>query len=206
MMSRRAIDSANASRNMANLRSLATQMQSFAADHGYFPPGFDKNFPATSGFATNRWPEILMEDSGAKPPREEYLSPTKRSVFQPELTWQPLNYAANVAVCYRTGGRRVRPANIRRAGEVVLLGDVTTKAGAEFTPHKNGHANFTPTSATLAADTPAAGRQTATFHTGAEAGQPEYRNRGKAHMVFVDGHIQAFKKGELKAKHFSINY
>lgn len=206
MMTRKVMDSAKATRNMANLRSLATQMQGFAADHGYFPPGFDTNFPSTSSLTKNRWPEILMENVGAKPPREEYLSPTKGSVLQPGMTWQPINYAANVAVCYRTGGKPVRPANIQRVGETVLLGDVTTKTGAESTPHKNGHATFTPTSATLTADTPDAGQQTATFHTGAEAGQPDYRNSGKAHMVFVDGHIQAFKEGELKAKHFSIRY
>jgi prepilin-type N-terminal cleavage/methylation domain-containing protein/prepilin-type processing-associated H-X9-DG protein len=206
VMTRRVMDSAKATRNMANLRSLASQIQSFAADQGYYPPGFDTNFPNTSSFTKNRWPEILMESSGAKPPREEYLSPTKGSKLEPGMTWQPINYATNVAVCYRTGGQRVRPANIQRPGETVLLGDVTTQAGAESTPHKNGFASFTPKGATLTADTPALGQQDASFWTGAGTGQPEYRNSGKAHMVFVDGHLEAFKEDELKAKHFSIKY
>ena len=206
MISRKAIDRAKATKNMANLRSLATQMQNFAADQGYFPPGFDSNFPANSSFTNIRWPEILLENIGAKPAREEYLSPTKGSKLEAGMTWQPLNYAANVAVCYRTGGKPVRTANIQRPNEVVLLGDVTTKQGAESTPHKNGHANLTPTNATLSADTPAAGQNTATFTTGTESGKPDYRNNGEAHMIFVDGHIQGFKQGALKAKHFSIRY
>ena len=205
-ITRKVMDSAKASRNMTNLRSLASQIQTFAADQGYYPPGFDENFPSTSSFTQKRWPEILLENSGAKPAREEYLSPTKGSKLEPGMTWQPINYATNVAVCYRTGGQRVRPANIQRPGETVLLGDVTTQAGAESTPHKGGLASFSPKGATLAADTPAAGQQTASFWTGAATGQPEYRNNGKAHMVFVDGHVQAFKEGELKAKHFSIKY
>lgn len=206
MISSKAIDYARATKNMANLRSLALQMQGFAADHGYFPPGFDENFPATSSFTKTRWPEILLENSGAKPTREEYLSPTKGSKLEPGMTWQPINYAANIAVCYRTGGKPVRPANIQRPNEIVLIGDVNTNSNAESTPHKNGFANFTPTSATLTAATPAAGQQPATFWTGAGTGQPDYRNNGRAHMVFVDGHLEAFRQGELKAKHFSIRY
>ena len=206
IISRKAIDRAKSTGNMANLRSLALQMKGFAADHWYFPPGFDSDFPANSDFTSGRWPEILLENSGAKPPREEYISPTKATALQPGLTWQPLNYAANVAVCYRTGGQRVRPANIQRPHETVLIGDVTTKAGEESTTYKNGNATFTPKGATLTADTPAAGQQEATFWTGAGTGQPEYRNSGRAHMIFVDGHIEAFRQGELKAKHFSIRY
>lgn len=206
MISRKATDRAKAGSNIANLRSLSTQMLSFAAEYGYYPPGFDSNFPSTSGFTSNRWPEILMESIGEKPARQEYLSPTKATLLEPGLTWQPLNYAANVTVCYRTGGERVRPASIKRPHETILIGDVTTKTGEESTTYKNGNATFTPKNATLTADNHTAGQQPASFWAGAGTGQPEYRNSGKAHMVFVDGHIEAFREGELKAKHFSIRY
>lgn len=203
---RTAIDRAKSTGNASNLRSLSTQMQRFASEYGYFPPGFDKDFPSTSQFTAIRWPEILLETSGLQPPSEEYLSPTKGTVLEPGLTWQPLNYAANVAVCYRTGGQRVRPANIHRPNEIVLIGDVTTKVGEENTKYKNGNATFSPTTPTLTAASPAAGQQPASFWTDVGTGQPDYRNSGSTQMIFVDGHLVAFKKGELKAKHFSISY
>jgi prepilin-type processing-associated H-X9-DG protein len=132
------------------------------------------------------------------------------------------NYAVNPFIFVQEGvnGHRayqVTPVQLRRPSEQILLGDALPRS--ESAPYGfsmivwwalrngTGNAGNPPVSPQTRANhriqLPA--NITEMTHDGG-AGLPAFRNRGKGHFLFADGHVEALMPDELIYKHFAISY
>jgi prepilin-type processing-associated H-X9-DG protein len=121
---------------------------------------------------------------------------------------------------YNNGrGWRVTPARLRRPSEQILLGDGLPRA--KDSPYgftmviywdllnsgRAGNSGNPPVSNPGRAD------RVINWPDGIEdmtddggKGLPAFRNRGKGHFLFADGHVEAMSPNDLKYKHFAISY
>jgi len=173
------------------------------------PPSNSPTFPWTAGwvhrFARNYAPN-------------EYLIPYGR--------WSnsPVNYAneATAEAAYENGTYipfpGVQPQNLQRPGSLILFCDVGVNAGENESPHTmwgpmvdgpNGIVNLfvsDPIGEQANGALPVTTDPAKDNDTGAGAGWPVYyRHDGLCNAVMADGHVQAFRNGEIQRRNFVSN-
>lgn len=205
---------AHATTSMSNLRQLGIATAVYSTENGHFPAGIETRGsdsyplwevlrPYTGGPDSKRNMSIeIWED----PKREIKVHPSGSAVITP-------SYSANrfIFVDSRTtegGGAnqsRVPDTALQRPSEAIALicAGQRSPSGWSIPILIGGIFNQQGNPAT--ADN---------FVTGAPITQPDadigngvrYRYNGRAHAVFVDGHVEAIAKGEIRERNLFINY
>lgn len=215
----RAMESARIANNTQRLRELGNLLGTYAGDFGHYPPGWDSGYTQgptkqdgspMSGRGmdlVNAWQDIWEIHEG-------WLSPTVEArLVGYNGSNQPTNYTGHPRILYNRGdvpGPPIAPIAIQRPSEVFLLCDGIPKNPADEndpTSAKNAQTGM---------------RQWYSFHnspisrgetalstqrsTGGDSNGPHFRNRGKCHVVFCDGHVESFEPGDFKVKHVSLSF
>lgn len=219
MGSRRALEGAKIASNITNLRNLGPIVGSVASDEGAYPPGW--SWPQSKS-----WANFVIEHLHGESQRQSdvLLSPMVAKSIPTNLKGPAItNYTVNPFIFapeYPAGqGWRVTTARLRRPAEQILLCDGLPRSEKEpygFTmvvmwdlinSGRAGNTGNPPTS------NPARSERVIRWPAGIEEmtfdgsrGLPAFRNRGKGHFLFADGHVEALTPDELKFKHFAISY
>ena len=216
----KAMESARIAHNTQKLRELGSLLGAYAGEYGHYPPGWDPNYdlgpPPLPGKAIpRRGMDITNAWQGFSEIHEGWLSPTVEGrLVAYNGSNQPTNYSGHPRILYNpsTGGDAtpIAPITIPRPSEVFLLCDAVPKNPADVNDpasaknaqtgilHWYEHINkpIRGSEVEIASESTSGGVPTG----------PDFRNRGKCHVVFCDGHVEAFEPGDFKQKHVSLAY
>lgn len=215
---RRAIESANIAKNVSNLRNMGVLVTNIADDYGSFPPGWS--------FAKGEsWADLVVRELHGDSAHQDslLLSPLVAKDIPGNLKQTAItNYSVNPFIFVQedpnnTRGYRVTPARLQRPSEQILLGDTLPRAekapygfsmvvwwGLRFNTGNTGNPPVSPPArANQIVQLPS---NIAEMTHDAGAGLPAFRNRGKGHFLFADGHIESLAPNELLFKHFALSY
>ena len=220
---KQARQSAMMAANVENLRNLGSVMLTLQDDNGGFPPGYN----ASTG---ESWATLVVAQvtGGSAKQDKILLAPTVTKSIPPQLNSEAIsNYAVNPMIFPDFAGQgadaaikyRVTTVKLNRPNAQILLGDSLPRSATA--PY--GHSMIiwwglrgAPTGNTW--DNPPVGNQAtsersialpkgiADFKTDSGKGLPAFRNRGKGHFLFADGHVESLAPSDLKQKHFAISY
>lgn len=205
--------------NLNNVRSLGTMVTALSQDNGAYPPGWS--------FAKGEsWADLVIDQMHGESINQDdiLLSPqvTKKSI-PPGLAGTAIsNYSVNPIVFPQEGPNglfyRVTPAKLRRPANQILLGDALPRNdeapyGFSMVVWWGLRAQATANSGTPPVSNRALGNNpvdlpgniTEMTNDGGK-GLPAFRNNGKGHFFFADGHVDTLSPEELKNKYFAISY
>lgn len=221
-ITRRIRESALMASNIQNLRSLGVSLKDIESDDGALPLGY--NWGTGVSWATR---VVESHTSGNALQDRIVLAPTVARSIPPNLKHETIsNYAVNPNILpdNRVAGGdyvpryRVTLAKLLRPQEQVILGDSLPRSTNASHGHSwiiwwalkgggSGNSNAEPPVANPAlAETPIRFPGDILKRTTDAQGYPAYRNRGKCHFLFVDGHVEAMSPDAVKQKHFAISY
>ena len=220
---RKALESARMAANLSNLRNAGSILMCLESDNGAFPPGYNWS----TGLS---WASLVVnyKTSGRAKQDKIVLSPVVAREIPPQLNSETIsNYGVNpmifpdnevingsVSSKYQTA-----PLRLLRPHQQILLGDALPRAAKvpygqsmglwwalRGGPTGNTWANppiASPATSERKITLPANLRRL--IHDSG-AGLPAFRNNGKGHFFFGDGHVEALVQDELKQKHFAVSY
>lgn len=220
---RRGLESARMAANIQNLRALGTAVKTLEDDNGAMPLGY--NWGSGVSWATL---VVQQQTQGLAKQDKIVLAPTVNSDIPPNFKYETIsNYAVNPIIFpdnTSEGGSvtmkyRVTALKLSRPSEQILLGDALPRSTNAPYGHSmivwwglRGGASGNTWSNPPVAD-PAAAETTVALPKNIEklkvdqnGGLPAFRNRGKGHFLFADGHVEALAPAQLKMKHFAISY
>ncbi len=206
-------DSARQAQNMSNLRQIGSALTLLSDEDGAFPYGW--NFDDGTSWGTH----VAMMVDGQPAFRGErgddsalqhpiLISPVQHQGPIPRFRATITNYSANINVMPPEYLTKVRLENIREPSSTILVGDGLWR-GVEDPPagHTHGLTWFLQTVNVDA--NPGQAINWPQFVLAGEpggGGEPFFRNNGKAHFVFADGHVGALRPEEISYGHYSINF
>lgn len=219
----RARESAFMASNITNLRSLGGVLLTVQEGNGALPLGY--NWSTGESWATL---VVAEATSGNAKQDRIVLAPTVARDIPPQLNHETIsNYAVNPIIFpdnISEGGTstikyRMSPLRLTRPNEQIFLGDslprsATAKHGHSMIvwwglrggPSGNSWSNppvANPSSSERPISLPK-GIEDLKVDSG--SGLPAFRNRGKGHFLFADGHVEALAPSQLKQKHFAVSY
>jgi len=197
-----------------NAKQVGLAFQLYIDDHEFFPPG------RIAGYT--QWDLCVGMYAGGK---EGALSPEART----ELFMCPsvkvrnngtrLNYSANPNVCkeVREGVGQVKPTELRRPGDTIIMGD-----GIQYTPDGDSHAIFWGVEGSNGREIYwNDGEETkgnSAIRGGNDIDGPvdpidpsgsnfRYRHGGgQVNLLFADAHAERLSKGKVRDRHVYTNY
>lgn len=209
--------------NIGNLRNLGSVLQTLQDDNGGLPAGYNSS-------TGQSWATLVVAQVTGGTARQDkiLLAPTVGKPVPAQFVYEAIsNYAVNPAIfpdyAVQNGAAtlkyRVTGLKLNRPSEQILLGDALPRSAAA--PY--GHSMIiwwglrgAPTGNTWdnppVANPATAGRSIVLpkgivdLKTDSGAGLPAFRNRGKGHFLFADGHVEALAPADVKQKHFAISY
>lgn len=219
----RARESVQMAANIENLRNLGNVVLLLQEDNGALPLGY--NWATGESWATL----VVAQVTGGSAKQDKIvLAPTVEDTIPPQLNSETIsNYAVNPMIFpdnTSQGGTavmkyRVTSLKLSRPHEQILLGDsLPRSAGTKYghsmiiwwglrgAPTGNSWANppvANPATSGRAITLP---KGIAKFKFDSGGGLPAFRNRGKGHFLFADGHVESLAPSDLKQKHFAISY
>lgn len=210
---RRALTSARISNNMQRLRDLGQVFTTYSAEYGHYPPGWDSSYGLGPTDENNqpmngRGPDLVNAYLGLTQLDERWLSPmVQAKLVAYTKGGQPTNYSGHPALCYNADDRPdpLPSSVVSRPSETFLLLDGISKA---TTSNRNCQTSvrqwysYESVTDTRRANKPLPVKPSG----GVESNGPDFRNRGKCHVVFCDGHVEAFAPGDFKVKHVSLRF
>lgn len=219
----RARESALMAANISNLRNLGGVLLSLQEDNGALPLGF--NWSTGESWATL---VVNQVTNGSAKQDKIVLAPTVERDILPQLNHETIsNYAVNPIIFpdnTSEGGTaavkyRIAPLKLSRPNEQIFLGDSLPRSkdakhshsmiiwwGLRGGPSGNSWAN-PPVANPAAAERPITLlKGIVDFTVDSGGGLPAFRNRGKGHFLFADGHVEALAPSALKQKHFAVSY
>jgi prepilin-type N-terminal cleavage/methylation domain-containing protein/prepilin-type processing-associated H-X9-DG protein len=212
-------DSARSAQSSSNLRQIGTALLLVEQEEGAFPVSW--NYGARRGWATVV--ATMVSDRPAstggtgmrdpsRPIQEELLiSPQEHQGPIPNHTETITNYAVNWIVMPDSateGGvdnrkYSTRVEHLSQASRLILAGDCLPRGPNMPAGHSmtimwfvRGLQNSNPE-----------GRAVSDAEAAMEVsgqGHPAFRNKGRAHFVFADGHVDALAPSELTNGHFQV--
>lgn len=220
---KRARESAQIAANIENLRNLGNVVLLLQEDNGALPLGY--NWATGESWATL----VVAQVTGGSARQDKIvLAPTVEDAIPPQLNSETIsNYAVNPMIFpdnTSQGGTaamkyRVTPLKLSRPHEQILLGDsLPRSAGAKYghsmiiwwglrgAPTGNSWDNPPVASPATSGRPITLPKGIAEFKFDSGGGLPAFRNRGKGHFLFADGHVESLAPSDLKQKHFAISY
>lgn len=222
---KRASESAYMASNNQNLRQLGVIIKTLQDDNGAMPLGY--NWATGASWATL---VVEQQTKGTAQQDTMLLAPTVYRSIPPQLKHETIsNYAVNPIIFpdnNAEGGSatlkyRVTDLRLLRPHEQILLGDAlprSRKAAQESYGHSTivwwglrgavtGNTWSNPPVANQAMSNRAVNLPSGIANRKVDAeGLPGFRNRGKCHFLFADGHVESIAPSGLKHKHFAISY
>lgn len=210
---RRAMTSARISKNMQHLRDLAQIFTTYSSEYGHYPPGWDATYglgPADKNGQrlSGRGPDLVNAYLDSYELNERWLSPMVQAQLVSYTSGgQPTNYSGHPALCYN-GSDRPDPLPstvVSRPSETFLLLDGISKAD---TSNRNSQTSVRQWYSYQGVSDPSRANQLLPVKPsgGSESNGPDFRNSGKCHVVFCDGHVEAFAPGDFKVKHVALRF
>lgn len=223
----RAITAARSATNLSQLRDIGIVMKSYATDYGHYPPGWDPEYtaelkgPDKMDWQTSRdhYPDILNAYMNLPAFSDFFLSPVARGTIK-NFTGdvQPTNFIGHPAILWHWEDRGAFPDlgepalsfnKIQRPGEIMLCADGVPSDGTEAKGcetsmriwAQDGSVEIddaTQRDVALNLDPPGSGSNPSRWI--------DFRNNGKAHVLFVDGHTEAFAPQDFQVKHVSLGF
>ncbi|MFC7337764.1 prepilin-type N-terminal cleavage/methylation domain-containing protein [Haloferula chungangensis] len=211
-VSKRAISKARTSACLSNLRQMAIIATTEASERGYYPP-ITSQTKGSGGAVSNNgdhFYSLITHQSCASCPAAKFTG------FDPDNGKIITSYGANPSIMPNhvtnddgtTSNPLVRPAQIKRPSEVILLGD-----SAQFTSKPRALGFISRWYGKMTGDQKFANRSLTTAEVPAGGFWDEdvptlpFRHDGKANVVFVDGHAATISQLEdLKQKNLYYNY
>ena len=201
----------------SNLRQIGMAVHIYANETGYYPPSRTlANDPIHPNFLWRQMLRSYMGSNGDIAKKNNELL-NSQIVVCPSRTLIPVDEATNIRPTYAAHSlvmpdlqevsptARIRFGSLMRPSHVILMADSTQQTTG------GSHSNIWSVSAlrtsgsAAAADTPIP----VTNDQDPEAGgyiRYRHGDNGSTNTVFVDGHVAAFKKGEILERHVKINY
>ncbi len=219
MFARTGLRKAAMAANLQNLRSLGGILTSYSADQNAYPAGW--SFARGESWATQVVKE-LHGDSAKQDPI--LLSPLVAKSIPADLKGPTVsNYGVSPFIFAQEGpegyGYRVRPASLRRPSEQILLGDALPRSenqpyGFSMIVWWGMRGSASGNSYTQPPISPESRAETNVqfpgnileMTTDGSKGLPAFRNDGKCHLLFADGHVEGMVPDQVKFKHFAISY
>jgi len=210
---RRGIESAKITRNLSNIRDLGHAFGAYAADFGHYPPGWDGSYglgPSDrNGQAMNgRGPDLVNAYLGVWELDDRWLSPTlDASLVAYGGENQPTNYSGHPSLCYNGNdqGSPLPTTVVRRPSETFLLLDGIPKGTDSSLNAQTSVRQWY--SMCDVSDRRRANRSLNVKPSGGGTNNgPDFRNRGKCHVVFCDGHVESFLPEDFKLKHVALRF
>lgn len=219
----RARESALMAANIANLRNLGSMILSLQEDSGALPLGY--NWSTGESWATL---VVSQATNGTARQDKIVLAPTVEREIPAQLNYETIsNYAVNPIIFpdntvdggVASNKYRTTPLRLGRPHEQIFLGDALPRSatakyghsmiiwwGMRGGPSGNSWSN-PPVSNPSAGDRPVTlPKGLVDLTTDPGSGVPAFRNRGKGHFLFADGHVEALAPNQVKQKHFAISY
>ena len=202
------IERANRIRCVSNLRQIAVAVNLYGADFGAYIPFTT----ATSDWSflakpyLDRTGETVYTDPNSRSP--VIVCPSRR-VVPPNLQPSYAPHRQIMTVYPESAGPR-RFGTISRPCDVILMADAIQSAA--MPPSDGGWGCYAlafdmPYSWTLNGD-PADANESVpvTPDVDGDGNNARYRHDGSANFLFVDGHVSAIYKGNLKQRNVMLNY
>jgi prepilin-type N-terminal cleavage/methylation domain len=197
----------------SNLRQIGLAIQLYGNERGYYPASRNGTADSDPGFL---WRQSLRPYMGSRQGNQNDEHLNSQVVVCPSRVIVPADEATNVRPTYsahstvmpdRTDNPArplVRFGSLPRPTETILLGDATqqTEGGSHSNLFSvpeifgNGSSGNADNPITIGPD---------------DESQPNrswfrYRHDGRANVVFADGHVVSFRKGEILQRHIRTNY
>ncbi len=214
-------ESARSAACKSNLRQIGLAIQIYGNERGFYPPT-QAIAGGPSGEAGGQvWVQFLRPYFGstgngnniAEGARSGLAVCPSRTIIPTEANFNRSSYSAHPRVMPNeadigTGAsskKLVRMGSIPRPSEVILMADGPQQA------HGGAHSNFYSITAADSTTTNASAAHEPITTAGdvdpATGGHLRYRHSGDTlNVVFVDGHVGTFKKGEVLNRHVHMFY
>lgn len=208
--------SARTSQCVSNLRQIGQACSLFEAENGHIPWGVHPTYPGSRAM----WPITLQSYMAESLHHDERLYDQSEwdkyppsgivacpEALQGEVTPMP-NYSANRQVMVH--GRDVPGVvidNIARPSQVMVMADATQRE--QTYSGKIGYPSYSLLpSLVYGQGSPARADSPISTNNDVDlaGGAIRYRHNGRANVLFVDGHVESMKKGEIRERHVSIAY
>lgn len=210
-------ESAKSAQNISNLRQIGTALLTIEQEEGAFPVSWNyagqtgwttavatliSDRPAVSGGGRPRDPSVVIQE-------ELLISPQQHSGVIPDHNETITNYAVNWIIMPDSNTQNgvdqrkyaTRVEHVQEASRTILAGDslprsLDAPAGHSMTImwFVRGLENSDPLARAIS---DADSRMTTSGQ-----GHPAFRNKGKAHFVFTDSHVEGLNPQELTNGHF----
>ena len=191
--------------SLSNLRQIGLALNMYANEHeDNFPPGYYY----VPGEAERIWHVEIMSYVGM----ESFMHQAEGNIFVSPLaeipvrdappggTVMPFTYSAHGVLLSNTSTEddRLKRGHVQRPTEVILVAEATQRSGNTYANATFGNPSaFRVRNSSVDLDEFI---PTDTDMDGA-GGSLRYRGRNAAPAVFVDGHVEAMKKGTVKYRH-----
>ncbi len=203
-------DSARQAQNISNLREIGSALTLLSDENGAFPYGWD--FGPGEGWGTH----VAMLISGRPAvsggnalQHPILLSPVQYQGSLPTYHETVTNYSANINVMPPDYMPRVRLEQIREPSSTILVADALPREGASGEDFGHTHALTWWLNGVNVDGNPGQAIDWPDFVRAVEpggTGHPAFRNNGRAHFLFADGHVGALRPAEVSYGHYSINF
>lgn len=222
----KAIASAKEQRNMNRLRNLVGYVTSYAAETGHIPPGEDHAY-TEEGYgpekmewqrSRDRYPDILNAFLENPSPTEAFLSPSAGTKLETNSNrFQPTNYIGHPVLLWNEADRDVLEAwgtppftlfKVRRPSEVFLFADGTSIVGDSPSGNCATSVRLWAQNGTAVIDDENRADDSVNLEPRSDGsyGSIDFRNRGKAHVIFCDGSVRALAPGDWRVRNVALGF
>lgn len=224
-VARKAIRTANISKDVQNLRQAGQALTAYASETGVFPIGWNST-------ADESWVDLLVKAEVGEDSRitqdSKFWSPLQETKIPTDLRRAAVtHFAANPVILTRsTGGLEQRPAFEVRTSQLTRPAVQILICGA---PAKSSHTNYQeaepvmwdmepllggfPPDGSAPSFDPEEAETVVRLPQNISADDffgavPDFKryNGGKGHFLFADGHLESLAPQDLRQKHWAVNY
>ncbi|MDA0766996.1 MAG: prepilin-type N-terminal cleavage/methylation domain-containing protein [Verrucomicrobia bacterium] len=223
----KAINAARSASNLGTLRELSTVLKSYSVEYGHYPPGYDPQYtedgqgPDALEWQETRdtYPDIINAYMDRPSFNDFFLSPVLDSnVNNFTGHTQPTNFIGHPALFWQNDqrdsfGELGEPPfstnRIQRPANVMLLADGVPTDGTKANGCEVCVKPWAQNGSVLI-DNPDLGETPLNLDPPLDGKTPsrwiDFRNNGKAHVLFVDGHTEVLSPSDFKVNLVSLGY